>query len=85
MVLPCRVSVYNFADYTNEQIIELSKNVEVVLLNNADLYLNNDLFSWFKQKLFIVCMKDTTGLDMDGVHKYITNYKDEQITIEEFC
>lgn len=42
------------------------------------------LFSWFKDKLFIACMKDTTGLDMYGVHKYITNYKDKRITVEEF-
>ena len=82
--ITCLYCDYRFADYTDEQIKELSKNAEVVLLDNADLYLNNNLFSWFKQKLFIVCMKDTTGLDMDGVHKYITNYMDEHITIEEF-
>lgn len=83
--IACIYCDYRFADYTDEQIKELSKNAKIVLLDNADLYLNNDLFSWFKDKLlFIACMKDTTGLDMYGVHKYITNYKDKRITVEEF-
>lgn len=84
--IDCVYCNYRFNGYTSDQIKEVCKNAEVVLLDNADLYLNNELFLWFKKtdKLLIICMKDTSAIDMEDVYKYIVNYENKMITIEEF-
>jgi len=77
---------YKFRD-TKEEIIEgYCSDAEVILLDNADLYLTNDLLSALRKdnKFIIMCMKDTSGLDMADVDEYIVNYKDKKITVEVF-
>lgn len=82
----CIYCNYRFKGYDNDQIEKACKNAEVVLLDNADLYLNNELFLWLKEtgKLLIICMKDTSKIDMENVHKYIVNYENKMVSVEEF-
>ena len=82
----CVYCNYRFKEYDSDQIKEVCKNAEVVLLDNADLYLNNELFLWFKEtgKLLVICMKDTSAIDMEDVHKYIVNYENKRVSVEGF-
>ena len=57
----------------------------MVLLDNADLYLTNELNLWLKStdKFIIMCMKDTSHVDMENVHKYIVTYANTTLTLKE--
>lgn len=71
----------------DEELIKaLCKDSQIVLLDNADLYLTNELLSWFKTQnmIVIICMKNTSHLDMEGVVEYTVDYRDRKVTIEEF-
>ena len=81
-------SFYNcrYCILDEESIKNLCKDSHVVLLDNADLYLTNELLSWFKTQnmVVLICMKNTSHLDMEGVIKYAVDYKDQRVRIEEF-
>lgn len=84
--IECVYCNFRFKDYTQEQIEEVCKNAQVVLLDNADLYLTNELNLWLKStdKFIIMCMKDTSHVDMENVHKYIVTYANTTLTLKEF-
>lgn len=72
---------------SSKQILEICSDKCVVLLDNADLYLNNELLSKIKSsedvKVIIICMKDTSKINMYEVSEYIVKYSDKKITIRE--
>lgn len=82
----CVYCDYNFLDKELNQVKDFCKNAEIALLDNADLYITYELFEWFKQtgKLLIICMKDTSKIDMEDVYEYLVNYENMSITIEEY-
>lgn len=84
--ISCVYCDYNFLDKEIDQVKSFCKNAEVVLLDNADLYLTNELFLWLKGsgKFLIVCMKDTSKIDMEDVAEYIVSYENRHITMEAY-
>ena len=82
----CIYCDFRYMYFDEEQIKIMCKNAEVVLLDNADLYLTDSILSWLKEqgKMLIICMKDTSYIDMEDMHEYIVSYENEKIIIEEF-
>lgn len=78
----CDFRCMNLSDY---QIKTLCENAEVVILDNADLYLTNDIMKWLKEnkKFLIICMKKTSKIDMRGITEYLVRYENRKLTIEE--
>lgn len=82
--ISCRYCDYRCQDLEEDQIINYCKNAEVILLDNADLYLTNDLLEKLKDKFIVICMKDTSVIDMLDTTEYIVHYENQKLTIEEF-
>lgn len=82
----CVYCDFRYMNFEAEQIKVMCKNAEVVLLDNADLYLTDEILSWLREqgKMLIICMKDTSGIDMENMYEYIVRYQAKNITIEEF-
>ena len=62
-------------------------DIKADLMNyEGDLYLTDSILSWLKgqRKMLIICMKDTSYIDMEDMHEYIVSYENEKIIIEEF-
>lgn len=71
---------------SEEQIASICSDKEVVLLDNADLYLNNELLTKIRSnidKTIIICMKDTSELNIHTASEYIVKYKDKSLTVRE--
>ena len=77
-----------FIDYrvvasgNTDLIFEMCKNKSIVILDNADLYLTQDLFSRIRTLdcTVIVSKKSTFGLDMRDVHLYTVNYSGDSLS-----
>ena len=67
-----------------EQIEIMCAGAKVILLDNADLYLNNELLTRLSKmsEQIIICMKDTSSIDMYNVTEYLVNYENLELTIE---
>lgn len=83
--IACAVCDYRTQDITPDTIKDLCENANVILLDNADLYLNNDILEWIreKDKFAIICMKKTSKIDMRGVTEYIVRYENLNLILEE--
>lgn len=77
---------YKFQGLDIEQLKSICMKSDVILLDNADLYVTNELIEWLSKnnKITIVCMKDTSDINMECISSYIVNYMNKHITIEEF-
>lgn len=80
----CRYCDFRCRDMDSDQIITMCKNAKVVLLDNADLYLDNELLSKLIKMCtqVIICMKDTSAIDMYGITEYFVNYENMKIITE---
>lgn len=76
----------NMRTYTQEQILDILSDKEVVLLDNADLYLTNDILNILRMdqnRFILICMKDTSKLNVRYASEYFVHYKNLYLTIEE--
>ena len=76
----------NTRTYTQEQILNILSDKEVVLLDNADLYLTNDILNTLRSdtnRFILICIKDTSKLNIRYASEYFVHYRDLYLTIEE--
>ena len=62
-------------------------NEELILLDNADLYLTPELFDEIRSldATIIMSMKTTFGLNMDDVHVYSVDYDGSSLATRRWC
>ena len=82
--IPCVYIDYNILDLRDDEdfILSVCKNVKLVTLDNADLYLTPELLRKLKEmcETIIVCVKDISGLNIQDACIYKVNYSGNQIT-----
>lgn len=76
---------YRTQDIDSDKIKALCEKADVILLDNADLYLSNDILEWFRKnnKFIIMCMKKNSKIDMCGVTEYLVRYENLNLILEE--
>ena len=74
-----------FANYAPEQIVSICSNSDVVLLDNADLYITEDLLKEIKcgDKLIVISLKISNKISMKNVREYLVNYEKMYLSLEE--
>lgn len=79
---------YNMIDTGDEGLIlSHCKNKDVIILDNADLYLTPELWNAIRNlnKLIILSKKSTFGLNMKGVHSYTIDYNGSELNTRRLC
>ena len=68
-----------------EQIVSICSNSDVVLLDNADLYITEDLLKEIKcgDKLIVISLKISNKISMKNVREYLVNYEKMYLSLEE--
>lgn len=74
-------------DYTSYKILDsydFSDDTEVIILDNADLYMNEKLFSNLDAsgKLIVMSIKDIGNLNQKNMGFYRVLYKDTLLTVK---
>ena len=69
----------------NEGISYICSNSDVVLLDNADLYITEDLLKEIKcgDKLIVISLKISNKISMKYVREYLLNYEKMYLSLEE--
>lgn len=82
--IKCKYCDFRCREMKTEQIEIMCAGAKVILLDNADLYLNNELLTRLSKmsEQIIICMKDTSSIDMYNVTEYLVNYENLELTIE---
>lgn len=80
--IACRLCNYNVVGFKPNDIINVCEDAEIVLLDNADLYLNNDILKSILKtaKFVIISIKDTSDISLSGANEYIVEYKNVNLT-----
>lgn len=84
---------YAFIDYKflasgdEELIFSHCVNKELILLDNADLYLTSELFDKIRNldATIILSKKSTFGLNMDDAHLYTIDYTNSSLVTRRLC
>lgn len=68
-------------------ILPHCKGKDIVILDNADLYLTSDLFQSIRDLgcTIILSKKTTFGLNMRGAHLYTIDYKGNVLATRRLC
>jgi hypothetical protein len=76
---------YNYYDKSAEQIIDACKESDIILMDNADLYISKDIMKEIKDKskLIILVLKNTAMIDNTEATEYIAHYANLKLTLEE--
>ena len=86
--IPYALVDYRFVSEDNtEAILQYCKGKEIIILDNADLYLTPELFMGI-QKLgatMIISKKTTFGLDMREAHLYAVDYIKGSLKTRRIC
>lgn len=82
--ISCIYLDYNMCYVDRNKIVGLCEGKEIVLLDNADLYLDNDMLNKIEDSsgIILICMKSISKLDMRkprGI--YSVNYKSDSLTV----
>lgn len=74
------------ASANTDIIYSMCQNKDIVLLDDTDLYLDNELFCKIKNLNCTVIFnkKSVFGLDMAGVHLYIVRYEGDKLYTERW-
>ena len=82
---------YRYVDYKNkdmseEEILSYCNGAKVIMLDNADLYLTDKLLDEISKSadMIIMSLKQTYMISMDKVKRYIVNYENMKLELEEF-
>lgn len=80
--ISCLYCDYRFADFSEQKILSLCEDYEMILLDNADLYLTAHLFTSLQElnKFMIISIKSTIGLNMHQVGTYAVKYDEQSLT-----
>lgn len=81
---------YTFLNYRNrdnsiEQLLTLCDKSEVIIIDNADLFISEKLVSKLKEKskYLLISLKDSTKIDERDIIEYIVHYKAMLLRLEE--
>lgn len=81
--IPCAYIDYTFvSDGDIDLILEHCVGKELIILDNADLYLNHELFNNIRSigKTIIMSKKSTYGLNMTKAHVYMIGYDESSLS-----
>ncbi len=72
--------------FIDEAIIKSSEGCRVLLLDNADLYLTNDLLKVLRDKAeyIIISKKQLYNIDTDNVYYALVHYEKNYLKLEVF-
>lgn len=73
------------ADISLDNIKCICRSHQVLLFDNASLYMTNELMDWLKKtnKYVIISAHKTSGFDTRGITEYWVTFENRQITIDE--
>lgn len=76
---------FNNRHNTEKVILTLCKGKEVVLLDNADLYLTDEILRELKaeNRFIIISVKDTAELDISEDNFYEVQYQNQKIRLRK--
>ena len=81
----CYLCDYHAQDLSEEQICAICSGMQVLLLDNADLYLTPELLEKLKcTNYVIISMKHLFGFDLFSSTSCLVHYNNKQLTLEEF-
>lgn len=81
----CYLFDYHVQDLSKEQICVMCSGMQVLLLDNADLYLTPDLLRELQCASYvIISMKNLLGFDLFSATSCLVHYNNRQLTLEEF-
>ncbi len=74
---------YRQVDYTTEQLISLCKNREVVILDNADLYITQELLDYLinSNKIIMCSIENRYKYRFKAFGTYDINYENTRLVI----
>lgn len=83
--ISCQYCDYNLEGKKSNQIITLCEGCDVVLFDNADLYLTDEIIHYFLNKgsIIIFSMKNTFGISTAGSSRFFVNFKNFKLQVEE--
>lgn len=84
--ISCRLCNYNDANLSPEQIKAICAGADILLLDNADLYMNNSLLKELltTSQLIILNMKDTSYINTNHhSEQYIVDYINLSLTVRK--
>lgn len=82
--IKCHYFDFRASDLMEDSICTLVNALDVVLFDNADLYLTQSILKEINcnDKYLIICMKDTTSLSTANSNNYLVRYQELNLTIE---
>ena len=83
--ISCYLCDYHAQDLNTEQIYVTCSDMQVLLFDNADLYLTPDLLKKLQNANYIIISKkDLFGFDLFSATSCLVHYDNKQLTLEEF-
>lgn len=81
----CRYLNFNNRHNTKETILTICGRSEVVLLDNADLYLTDEILRELKaeNRFIIISVKDTAELDISEDNFYEVQYQNQKLRLRK--
>ena len=80
--IKCAYINHKSSMYRTEDIINICKDMDIVMLDNADLYLNNDILnSICDNTMIFVDMKNTTKIDIEDYDRVRIVYDGDSMEV----
>lgn len=82
--ITCQYVDYRSRKKSLSYIMSLCSDAEVILLDNADLYLTQEILTALKSqgKFLVISMKDTCELDTYDSAQYVVKYKHTNLRLK---
>lgn len=83
--IKCILCNYNDAILSEDKIINICRGFDIVLLDNADLYITNDILINIRNmaEIVIMSMKNTSAISTGDAREYIVEYDKLRLDAEE--
>lgn len=83
--ITCAYIDYTRINDTSDEIYKACKGRRFILLDNADLYINHDLFEKINklEGIILISLKQTYKIPMSKVKRYRVVYNESNLHIEE--
>lgn len=80
--IACKLLNYRQRDESEELLVQSCEDVEVVLIDNADLFITQSLLDRLDGKYVVVSLKDLSKVNTMNVTECEVNYSDRKVTLE---
>lgn len=83
--IKCRLCNYNDANLSKQQLIAVCSESDVLLLDNSDLYIDNELLEKLlsMSKIIIMSIKDTSSISTGESEQYLVEYSNMDLTVRK--